>query len=501
MILPTYIEYIEVGIKGSFVYIAYASDGTGTGFTMTNDPDLRWSAILISPIKITAPVVTDFAGLWREDREGSGGGTNYFPDTITSETGNVQADGKHTHELGIVSTETVVKYDPDYVSYGALYNWPVTVDSRKISSSDDWDILTHTEQEELRDNVGGETVGGGHLKEVGYTFWNEPNVGAVNDFDFNARGSSYRLNTGVFATTLNIDAIYWSKTEMSFLTISAWYLAVDTNHEICITTGGNYKEQGNSIRLSRDATESELLLPDGLISAIYTGNDGKTYGCTKIGSKIFIVSNLNETQWRDHSWIEGFNGGVYTPIPNEDWASRGLTGESLMCYHENNKANGGGEIPLADLLISEHNKLKGLDGGDPDNNFFGHLTEAELAKVQALPETFLAASDIPYDIDFEFTDFVLGTAKTYTLDLKAKKAYTIEGIVLETDTGTFTGISVKIGSTAVTSLSSLTATTLAETASTGAKTVALGDRVTINLSTGYTGTPTTIRGKLLRQLT
>lgn len=109
-------------------------------------------------------------------------------------------------------------------------------------------------------------------------------------------------------------------------------------------------------------------------------------------------------------------------------------------------------------------------------------------------------SEIPYDIDFEFADFVLGTAKTYTLDLKAKKAYTIEGIVLETDTGTLPGIAVKIGSTAVTSLSSLTATTIAETASTGAKTVALGDRVTFELSTGYTGTPTTVRGKLLRQL-
>lgn len=109
-------------------------------------------------------------------------------------------------------------------------------------------------------------------------------------------------------------------------------------------------------------------------------------------------------------------------------------------------------------------------------------------------------SDIPYDIDFEFADFVLGTAKTYTLDLKAKKAYTIEGIVLETNTGTLTEIAVKIGSTTVTSLSSLTTTTLSETASTGAKTVALGDRVTFELSTGYTGTPTTVRGKLLRQL-
>jgi len=122
------------------------------------------------------------------------------------------------------------------------------------------------------------------------------------------------------------------------------------------------------------------------------------------------------------------------------------------------------------------------------------------ASINENQELTINPQGIPYDLDFEFADFVLGTAKTYTLDLKAKRPYTIEGIVLETDTGTFTGIAVKIGSTDVTSLSNLTASTIAETASTGAKTVALGDRVSFVLPTGYTGTPTTVRGKLLRQL-
>jgi hypothetical protein len=120
----------------------------------------------------------------------------------------------------------------------------------------------------------------------------------------------------------------------------------------------------------------------------------------------------------------------------------------------------------------------------------------EAAVVQDFP-----LSGIPYDLDFEFADIVAGTAKTYTLDIKAKKAYTIDSICLETDIGTLTGIAVKIGATNVTSLSSLTAdTAVDETASTGANTVAIGDRVTISSSTGFTGTPTILRGKLIRTL-
>jgi len=113
----------------------------------------------------------------------------------------------------------------------------------------------------------------------------------------------------------------------------------------------------------------------------------------------------------------------------------------------------------------------------------------------------LQKADIPYDIDFGFADFTLGTAKTYVVDLKAKKAYTIQGIVLRCDTGTITGFSVKINGTPVTSLSSVTINnTITEITATGANTVALGDLVTLEFPTGYTGTPTIFDGKLLRQL-
>jgi hypothetical protein len=101
------------------------------------------------------------------------------------------------------------------------------------------------------------------------------------------------------------------------------------------------------------------------------------------------------------------------------------------------------------------------------------------------------------DISFEFRNITPGTAQTYDLDIKASFPYTIESAILETDNGTLTGVSVNIGSIPVTSLSSLTVdTAVDETASNGSKSVTPGDRITIVTSTGYTGSPTLLKGKI-----
>jgi len=110
-------------------------------------------------------------------------------------------------------------------------------------------------------------------------------------------------------------------------------------------------------------------------------------------------------------------------------------------------------------------------------------------------ETGAAASTKDW-IEWEFGDFELGTAKDYVLDLKALVGYTIDSAVLQVDAGTLT-VAIKIGTTAVTSLSAVAAsTTITETAATAANTVAAGDKVILAVSTTYTGAPTLIRGKI-----
>ena len=49
----------------SFTYIAYASDDTGTNFTLTFDPDLNYIAIKTTTVAIASPIASDFTGLWK----------------------------------------------------------------------------------------------------------------------------------------------------------------------------------------------------------------------------------------------------------------------------------------------------------------------------------------------------------------------------------------------------------------------------------------------------
>ncbi len=145
-----------------------------------------------------------------------------------------------------------------------------------------------------------------------------------------------------------------------------------------------------------------------------------------------------------------------------------------------------------------------LDLTDTPSTYTGQATKFLKVKSDETGVEFVTVTpsglqigDWVEDIAFEFCDITAGTAQTYTLDIKASYGYTIEAACLETDDGTLTGVAVKIGATAVTSLSSLTVdTAVDETASTAAKTVVAGDRVYLTTSTGYTGTPTLIRGKL-----
>lgn len=125
------------------------------------------------------------------------------------------------------------------------------------------------------------------------------------------------------------------------------------------------------------------------------------------------------------------------------------------------------------------------------NNTGGSENPADLTVAQVI--TMLGIVD---DIKFRYT-ITAGTAQTFDLDIVASYGYTIESASLEVDNGTLTGVAIKIGGVDVTSLSSVTIDTAVDTtASTGAKTVVAGDRVTLVTTTGYTGTPTILSGKI-----
>lgn len=65
----TAVEEVDVeggGGDSAYVYIAYASDASGTGFTLTFNAALDYIAILATDTEIPSPAAGDFAGLWKK---------------------------------------------------------------------------------------------------------------------------------------------------------------------------------------------------------------------------------------------------------------------------------------------------------------------------------------------------------------------------------------------------------------------------------------------------
>ena len=216
------------------------------------------------------------------------------------------------------------------IKYGLLYNYYAIADEREFTSSDEWYIPQRTfDVIKLFDYLGGGSIAGGKLKETGLVYWIDTNTGATNEVGFNGRGSGYRGFT-YLQRTLPI----WTGTVNS--SYAAWYAQMGINNTAGTSTSIQNMIIGMAVRLIRPATAPEQLLADGTACEPYTGNDGKIYRTVKIGTQVWTADNLAETKYRNGDWITGFDGGVYTPISDTDWAA--LT-TGALCAYEDNLAN------------------------------------------------------------------------------------------------------------------------------------------------------------------
>jgi hypothetical protein len=182
-------------------------------------------------------------------------------------------------------------------------------------------------------------------------------------------------------------------------------------------------------------------------------------------------------------------GGLMTLAEPEVWSS----GNVRQYIGTGNKGGNGLdiEIDIGDEISFDVINDKYVDGVSFD----------EANRVLVLTRTAGLSSlsvSLPYptsDIAFEARDVIKGTAQTYVLDMMASWPYLIQSVVCESN-GTLAGVSVKINSTSVGALGSLTVGTKAETLATSSNSVAKNDVVTINTTTTYSGTPTFIRVKM-----
>jgi len=92
--------------------------------------------------------------------------------------------------------------------YGRLYRWAASMGNAASSNSNPsrvqgaspvgWHIPSDAEWQVLTDNLGGNAVAGGKLKETGTLHWASPNAGATNESKFNALPSGWFDFTGEF---------------------------------------------------------------------------------------------------------------------------------------------------------------------------------------------------------------------------------------------------------------------------------------------------------------
>jgi len=105
-------------------------------------------------------------------------------------------------------------------TYGKLYNWFAVSDSRKLAPVG-WHVPTNPEWTTLLNYLGGVSLAGGKLKEIGTARWLSPNTGATDSYGFKALPSGNRKYDAVF-DYIGFTADFWTSTEAT--TANAWYI-------------------------------------------------------------------------------------------------------------------------------------------------------------------------------------------------------------------------------------------------------------------------------------
>lgn len=169
--------------------------------------------------------------------------TNYrngdeIPDITDGSTWAALTDGAYCYYNNASSNNAI---------YGKLYNWYAVTDSRNIAPTG-WHIPTDYEWTTLNNYLGGESVAGGKLKEVGIAHWQNPNTGATNETGFTALPGGYRNSNGIY-NNIGYAGNWWSSGE--YVSTSAWYRNVYYNNSNLFRYYYN-KKVGFSVRCIRD---------------------------------------------------------------------------------------------------------------------------------------------------------------------------------------------------------------------------------------------------------
>ena len=131
--------------------------------------------------------------------------------------------------------------------YGALYSG-YAVNTGKLCPAG-WHVPTSSEWQNLIDFLGGNSVAGGKLKEIGTDYWTNPNKEATNETGFTALAGSYRMATGTFSGTLYDYGYWWSSSEVDASNARGYMMGYNWG---AVQISNGLKQLGYSIRCIRD---------------------------------------------------------------------------------------------------------------------------------------------------------------------------------------------------------------------------------------------------------
>jgi uncharacterized protein (TIGR02145 family) len=141
-------------------------------------------------------------------------------------------------------------------TYGALYNWYAVNNPHGLAffkrggvQENGWRIPTDTDYTNLSTYLGGDTVSGGKLKEIGLDHWTSPNTSATDQYGFKLYGAGGRAGSSGIYTVLNLYSDLWSST--GYNSTSAWGKGFAYN--LATMAYSNYpKNNGFSVRCVKD---------------------------------------------------------------------------------------------------------------------------------------------------------------------------------------------------------------------------------------------------------
>ena len=155
-------------------------------------------------------------------------------------------------------------------TYGYLYNWYAAVDSKGLCPSGwhipvdgEWTILIKFLDNNANNGIAStfqSFTAGGTLKELGTTYWEDPNKGATNESGFSALPSGNRYSDGEFGRIGNIKSycFFWSATVSTNLFYALGRDLYSTNSYIGMNA--NVKSVGSPVRCLKD-TSSMVSIP------------------------------------------------------------------------------------------------------------------------------------------------------------------------------------------------------------------------------------------------